>query len=296
MRIDVHAHYYTEATIQRLEALGSTFAAGTRMAPSADVSLPRRIELLDRAGIDLQVLCAGGLQPYFASADKAIDGATYLNDAYAGAVSEGHGRLAAFGCVPLPHVDAAIAEASRCLDELRFPGLNLGCSIAAQPLDDPAFEPFWAEMDRRRAVVFLHSLRIGAPADYGLDAMIGHCFEDTISALRLVMSGLVSRYPGVSIIVGHLGGTIPYLWGRLRRGDIREGLKQLYYDSTNSAPGMFCPACRLLGPERIMLGSDFPYMAPDDFPNCVTHVQQSGLTEDEIGGILDRNAQTLLRL
>src|SRR5438046_1243059 len=84
-------------------------------------------------------------------------------------------------------------------------------TLAGRPLDDPKFEPFFAELNRRGAVLFLHPCGIGAPMTdaYGLDWMVGGCFEDTVTSLRLIMSGLTSRYPDVKIIIPHLGGTLP---------------------------------------------------------------------------------------
>jgi aminocarboxymuconate-semialdehyde decarboxylase len=85
-------------------------------------------------------------------------------------------------------------------------GVTLGCSIARRPLDEPSFEPFWAELDRRGTVVFLHPVGLGVlegEDPHGLTWMIGAPVEDTVAALRLVMSGLIStdrdpfRYGGV---------------------------------------------------------------------------------------------------
>jgi len=304
MRIDVHAHHYPQNLNDRMEALGSPFIAGARGAPSVGVTLDQRIELMDRAKVDVQVLCEGAQHPYFDNADKAIEGARFANDLYIDVVAKHGGRFAAFGVVPLPHVDAAIKEAGRCLDELHMPGINLGCSVYQRPLDDPEFEPFWAEMNRRRAVINLHPLGIGGPmADvFGLDWLVCGCFEDTVTAARLIGSGLTTRYPHVSIIVPHLGGTVPYLWARLRSVgrqaniDSHAALRHLYYDTANHAPGGYRFAAGLLGSDRMMLGTDFPYQTGDQFVRDVLDVEESGLPKDEIDAILDRNAQALLKL
>src|SRR5262249_24207171 len=145
-------------------------------------------------------------------------------------------RLQAFGSVPLPHVDAAIAEASRCLDELRMLGITLGCSVGERTLDDPAFEPFWNELDRRKTVVLLHPIfRATDPhtQQYELARMPGACFDDTPAALRLLLSGLTDRNPNVRIIVPHFGGTLPVIYPRIARRGKAELLKKLYYDTAN---------------------------------------------------------------
>ena len=310
MRIDVHAHYYPTDLVDRMEALGSPFVAGARHNPGAGVTLDQRIELLDGCGIHVQVLCGGAQQAYFAAASKAVDGARYLNDYYRDVAAKYGGRFSAFGVVPLPHVDAAIAEAARCLDELGFPGLNLGCSVAGQPLDDPLFVPFWQEMERRQAAIFLHPLGIGAPMSdaYQLDWLVAGCFEDTITALRLAFSNFTAKYPNVKVIVPHLGGTVPFVWGRMwspsRRQAIDggatpdpvEGMRKLYYDSVNRTPGALKFAVPLLGADRVMLGTDFPYQTPEQFKADVACVSESGLPPEQIEAILDRNAQAILHL
>jgi 6-methylsalicylate decarboxylase len=302
VRIDVHAHYYPQDVVDQFARLGSTRAYG---GPSGGLTLAQRLELMDRAGIDVQVLSVGVGQPYFAEAEKAAAGARCANDAYKEVVERYGGRFAAFGCLPLPHVDAALAEAAYCLDELSMAGLNLGCSVAGRPLEDPSFEPLWADLNRRRAVVFLHPLGIGGPFidAFGLEMMVGSRFEDTICAVRLVLSGLTSRFPDVRIIVPHLGGTIPYLWERVEESGSRrvstpptEGLKRLYYDSVNKTPAALRCFCETVGADRLMLGTDFPYVDEAGFLECVSYVEASGLTPDQVSGILDRNAQALLQL
>jgi predicted TIM-barrel fold metal-dependent hydrolase len=305
VRIDVHAHYYDDAILSGAAALGCDFRAVATGAPSAGLDLAQRLRLMDQAGIQRQVLSPGGLQPYVADAGRAVAAARLINNAYSRLVADHGGRLGAFGCVPLPHVEAAIAEAGRCLDELGFSGINLGCSVGDHPLDDASFEPLWAELDRRNAVVFLHPMGIERPMmdAFALTWAIGGRFEDTVAAARLVHSGVTTRHARLRIIVPHLGGVIPYLWDRFRdrrtaSGEIYDaaaGLKRLYYDSNNLASGMLCAACHLVGASQVMLGTDFPW-TPADLTRNVRSVEESGLPPAEVEAILDSNAAALLNL
>jgi len=217
------------------------------------------------------------------------------------------GRFAVFGCTPLPHVDQAIKEAARCLDSLGALGINVGTSIAGPPPDDPAFEPFFAELDRRGAVLFLHPVGVGGPNmdAYGLDFMMGACFEDTVASVRLVMSGLARKFPNVKIIVPHLGGTLPFLMQRiedsvnrriLRGGDapktkVTDLIRGLYFDTVNNYSVALRCSCEAFGSDHIMLGTDFPYLT---LAECVDFVKASGLPQADIDAILDGNAQRLL--
>ncbi len=311
MRIDVHAHYYPlefADAYRRLRPQGGGDMAPTG-SPGGRVTLEERVDMLKEAGIDLQVLCVGANQPYFPKAEDAIAGARFVNDLYAD-VCKGHaGRFAAFAATPLPHVDAAIEEVGRCMDSLGMLGVNTGTSVAGRPLDDPEFAPFFTELNRRGAVLFLHPQGIGAPMTdaYGLAWMVGGCFEDTVTSLRLVMSGLTTRYPNVRIIVPHLGGTLPFLiqriddaaWRQTLAGDRpavtkpSEAVRSLYWDTVNGSGAALRCACEAFGSEHIMLGTDFPYLL---FKPCVEYIQRSGLPERDIDTILERAAQRLLGL
>ncbi|MBV9120318.1 MAG: amidohydrolase [Chloroflexi bacterium] len=305
MRVDVHAHYYDAELLNATAPLGGDFSAVAAAAPCSGLSLAERFDLMDQAGIEVQVISPGGLQPYTENRDLATSSARLINDAYAGQVSRHAGRLAFFGCVPLPHVEGAIVEAARCLDDLGAAGINLGCSVLDGPLDNPAFEPLWAELHRRRAVVFLHPLGTVRPmmGEFGLAWAIGGRFEDTVAAGRLASAGVVHRYPDLRIIVPHLGGAIPFLWDRFRDRpaadgrtyDVKEGLARMYYDSINLAPGMLCAACGIVTPGHVLLGTDFPW-TPGDLTRFVRHVEDSGLPPMDAAAILDANAAQLLGL
>jgi aminocarboxymuconate-semialdehyde decarboxylase len=199
--------------------------------------------------------------------------------------------------VPLPYVDAAIAEASRCLDQLGMLGIALGCSIGERTLDDPALEPFWAELNRRKTVVFLHPIFRATDAhirDYELARMAGACFEDTLAALRLLLSGVVERNPEVRVIVPHFGGTLPVIYPRVARRGKADLLRKLYYDTANGyGPALRC-ACEALGPEHLMLGTDFPYIG--SIKQNVDYVLDAGLSPDVEAQILERTAVDVLGL
>src|SRR4029077_16436652 len=162
----------------------------------------------------------------------------------------------------------------------------------------------------RSAVVSLHPLGVGARLGdaYGLDWMVASCFEDTIAALRLVMSGLTDRFPAIRFIVPHLGGTLPFLWQRIedhldrarvaggaapQHGAATAALRRFFFDSVNQSAAALRCACETIGADRIMLGSDYPFLT---VPDCVSFVQNSDLRPNEVTSLLDVNAQALLRL
>jgi aminocarboxymuconate-semialdehyde decarboxylase len=317
MRIDVHAHYFPDEYVNYIaRILGTAAADPGRRAPGTHIDLDERFALMDSAGIDMQVLSASALHPYAEDRGDAVTGARLANDLYADVCRRYPARFAAFGAVPLPHVDAALAEVERCLDQLGFVGITTGCSVAGRPLDDPAFEPFWAELDRRGCVLFLHPMGMGFGGElaaYNLDWMIGAPFEDSVAAMRLVLSGITTRYPRICVIVPHLGGTLPFLMGRIGHntasqraeagrpavhfaGTLRENLRRLWYDTVNHEPTALQCACAVLGADRLLLGTDFPYAIGDRFRGCVRYVEAAGLSAAETEAILGGTAQAMLGL
>jgi len=305
MKVDVHAHYYPEKYADCLKGFGAN-TVSTVQAPGAELSLEQRIELLDRFNIRVQVLCVGAHQPYFAGVSEATTAARLANDLYAEVRLKYRGRFEAFATLPLPHVDAALKELERAMDVLGVVGVNFGCSVAGSPLDDRTFEPVFAELDRRGAVLFLHPVGAGCGpflADYGLEFPLGAPFEDSIAALRLVVSGMIHRYPRIRVIVPHLGGTLPFLKMRLDgslggRTEYKpsEYLKRLWFDTVNENVASLHCARDAYGADRLLFGTDFPHVFGARFERCTSYIQQSDLPEEEKTAILDRNAQTLLGL
>lgn len=312
MRIDVHAHYFPQEYVDFLARLGRSVEIAIRPPGSP---LDERVGMLDEAGIDLQVLSVGPLPPHLEQRGDAVAAARLANDLFVEAARAYAGRFGVFGAMPLPHVDAAIEELGRCLDELGMLGITLGCSVAGRQLDDPTFEPFYAELDRRGTVVFLHPLGVMTAygmSEYGLAWMVGAPFEDTVAGLRLVLSGLTQRYSNVKVIVPHLGGALPFLLQRLDyaaegtrarnpaalplQGNPSAAVRRLWLDTSSLHPMALRCACESFGADRLLLGTDFPYVAGPKFNRCVTYVEESGLPPDDARAILDQNAAKLLGL
>ena len=152
MRIDVHAHYYPPEYAELLVSMGRPDAA--HAAQRAD--LTARIAVLDGAGVDVQVLSSVAFDVAVADQADQIRAAAFINDAYQALSDSYGGRFRFFAQVPLPDTGAAIAEAKRCLELPGCVGVNLPPQVRGEPIDRPAFAPFWAELDQLRAVVYIH--------------------------------------------------------------------------------------------------------------------------------------------
>ncbi len=260
------------------------------------------MELLDRVGVDAQVLSVSQAQPYLPGARDAAEAARLANDLFVDLCARHPGRFFTFAALPLPHVDEALEELARVTDDPHMVGVTLGCSIAGLQLDDPLLEPAYEELDRRRAVVFLHLVgQEQTPwlSGHDLAWSVGAPFEDTAAALRLVSSGVLARHPQIRFIVPHLGGTIPFLMARVARksdSEIAAGLPSLYYDTVSGSSDALACSCRSFGAERLLFGTDYPYCDAEQFARHLGYLDEAGLEPVELEGIRGATASSLLHL
>jgi predicted TIM-barrel fold metal-dependent hydrolase len=312
MRIDVHAHYWTDDYLDLVAALGKTDTNTQRgVGAGGGAELDARLRLMDRAGVDLQVLSAAPQLPYGADAEQAQAAARFVNDQYAELVSRHHDRFRAFAATPLPHIDESITEAGRALDELGMVGVVMNTTVLDRALAEARFEPIFAELDRRGAVLYLHPTGNSACTplikDFNLTWMVGALVEDTISVMQLITRGIPSRYPNIKIINSHLGGALPML---LQRADNQY---QWEYPDTPERPSVagrrmwydtvghgHIPALRAavdsFGADRLLLGTDFPYENEDVFVRAIDYITASGILTDRAEAILETNAAELLSI
>ena len=223
MRLDVHAHYFSKEYVALLERIGidpQRLEPGHRLLhESREADFAERFAAMDRAHVDKQILSVSGVTPYSLEERNAVEGSRFVNDLYTGLAREMPARFAAFATLPMPHINAALAETARALDELDMWGVGMTTSILGTSLADPSFDPIYAELDRRGAVLFLHPAGLACGSEElvttGLTWPLGAPFEDSMAILELLQAGFTQRFPRIRTIVPHLGGTLPFLVQRL---------------------------------------------------------------------------------
>ena len=298
MVIDVHAHYYPERYV--------SFIGRPELPPPAAAlarqDVAERLELLDRVGVDAQVLSVSQAQPYLPIAKEAADAAELANDLYLELCSRHPGRFFTFAALPLPHVDETLHELDRIGAMPRVVGVTIGCSINDLQLDDPVLEPVYDELNRRRSVVFLHPVgQESTPwlSGHNLAWMVGAPFEDTAAALRLVLGGVLERHPAIRFIVPHLGGTLPFLLARLERQSddrVAEGLRSLYYDTVSGSHAALTCSCQAFGAKRLLFGTDYPYCNEEQFAHHLGFLDEVGLEPGDLTAIRGETASALFHL
>jgi predicted TIM-barrel fold metal-dependent hydrolase len=314
VRIDVHAHYFPVEYLDRLDRYGGSqttaFFRKGKLASEGFSGLDAHIRNMDLAKVDLQVLSVSGQLPYFANENDAVDAARLGNDIYLRIVREHPKRFAAFACSPLPHVEESINEMHRALDELGMVGVTAGTMVLGKSIADPAFDGFFAELNRRKAVLFIHPMGNSAGSELiestSLTWPIGAPLEDTVCMMQFMQANIPSRFPDVKIILPHLGGFAPFLMARLDQLQDHflpasatppsAQAKYFWYDTVNANPSALRCTQEAVGTDHLLFGTDYPFWRDAAFKLCADYVAQAGLSKGDVDRILDGNAQQLLGL
>jgi predicted TIM-barrel fold metal-dependent hydrolase len=316
MIIDVHAHYFPEAYSALVEPLG---LGGTLFTPRGQEGRPQakfqhppedvaaRLAAMDRAGVARQVLSIIAA-PYFANANDAVRAARLGNDLLADYCAVRPDRFSFWASLPLPHVDAAIAEAERAITELGAVGVTIQCACLGESIARPEFDPLYARLNELSATVFLHPCQnaLGSHliGDWGLTVCAGASMEDAVAAMHLIARDHPARYPRLRFIVPHFGGIMPMLLERLDGQMPRDGLSRLpsetargfFYDTVGwGSKAALIAAVTAFGAGQLVPGSDWPILLRwESYETTFDHIRDGDLTPDEVNRILHVNAQQLL--
>jgi len=291
LKIDIHTHYYPESYFQLIRTLPSEFAfdrdptgrtiikyRGARFfgvtAPMTDVG--KRLEDMDRVGIDVEVVSLSTPNVFFADETKQPDVARAVNDAYAELTGRHPARFKAFASIPMDSPEHALKELHRVIDELRMNGVILLSNIRGRALTSPTYRPFFEEANRMQLCILLHPMiPVNAEAftQYVLGPLVGFPFDTSLAVARMCFDGLLSDFPNIRWIIAHAGGAIPFLMERLDNGfrDFAECraridqlpstyLKKLYYDTVTFSPHVLRMLRDMVGTDHMLMGSDYPHM------------------------------------
>jgi aminocarboxymuconate-semialdehyde decarboxylase len=323
--IDLHNHFFPP---QYLEAIQSG-PSNVRVTFDADNNpllhypgdynivvpehrdIERRSEVLEEVGVDKQVLSFTTPGVHIESEERAVELAQMVNDNFAEITRDYSDRFAAFATLPLNDPEASVVEMERVYVEHGFKGVTLHSNVNGVELNDERFFPLFEKANELGIVFDIHpSFPVGVEAmtDYWLMPLVGFPFDTTLTAAKLVFSGIVERYPRIKWILGHLGGAIPYLAERLDRGfrafrECRknigqlpsEFLKEFYYDTVNFDKRALQMAIDFAGADHLVAGSDYPHQigSLEEMKNSIEELE---ISEEEKAAICNGNAIQLLDL
>ena len=327
MKIDIHNHFYPTKFLKQLEKDGSTIGLsvetdewgrqilvqhGNRVVtitpPMNDIDM--RLEDMHQAGFDMQVLTLSAPSVDIFPVEIGENLAQVVNEEIGEICQKHPSRFMAFATLPFIDPDRTVKELKRCIDKLKFKGACIGTNINGMGLDDQRLYPFYECMSEYDLPIHIHPR---APVDketykdYRLLPMIGFEMDLCVGVVRLVMGGVMDKFPNLKFIVSHLGGAIPYLAERIQNcyeaypdcqenisGPAKEYLKRFYYDTVSFfEPALMC-AYAFVGAGRLVLGSDYPHVI-GDIKEAITSIEQLDIPQTDKEMIYGGNIRRLVQ-
>lgn len=305
-RIDVHHHVFPPQFLKEAPPRADQFR---RMPAFRDWTLDRTLEAMDQNGIALSVLSFP--QPSYWSLDLEPQRrlARLCNDFFAGLVRDRPRRFGLFaGLPPLQDVDGALAEIDYAYGALKADGVRLMTSYQTRWLGDPAFDPVMDELNRRRAVVFVHPDAAACCANLVPSVPTGYVeypLDTARAATSLWVNGAFDRWPELRIILSHGGGALPMvadrvaLSGRPQKDPaapaLHDAMKQfraLYVDTANAAnPPALAAVKAFMDPSHVLFGTDDPFIP---MPRQIEKLAEGPFSPSELRAIERSNALLLL--
>lgn len=324
MKFDLHTHFYTEEFFKTIRDLPSEFSFGTSSSGQTIITyrgarffgvtpamtdVSKRIEDMDRVGIDVEVVSLSTPNVFFTGAELQPAVARMMNDSYAELIARHPKRFKGFASIPMDAPDAALDELHRAIDTLKLNGVVLLSNIGGKPLTSSEYRSFFEEANRLKLCIFLHPM-IPAQSDafreYVLGPIIGFPFDTSLAVARMCYDGMFEELPDIRWIIGHLGGAIPYLMERMDNGfrdfaDCRVKidklpsvyLKRLYYDTVSFSPYTLKMVRDMVGAEHMVMGSDYPHLL-GSIDRAVTSIEALDITEGDKSAIFHRTALSIL--
>lgn len=276
-RIDVH-HHFAPGVYVEFEKAHNKFIDDVPWILSKD------LEDMDQSGTATSILSISSPGLWFGQRDEIHRVARGCNEAAAKLKSDYPGRFGNFAAVYLPDIETALREIEYALDTLKADGIGAFSNYGDLWLGDQILAPVWNELNRRKAVVYIHGLEAnccrnliqGVP-----NSLVEYGADTTRTIASLIYSGTTTRFPEIRFIFSHGGGVMPYLIERflsggsaeLTPGVITRGqsapppknvpkgvhyeLRKMYYDTAQVSNPVAIAALRQVVPvSQIVYGTD----------------------------------------
>ncbi len=239
-------------------------------------SAEKRIEESDSFGVSVQVLSTVPVMfNYWAKAEDCADTSKFLNNGIAEIVGKFSRRFIGLGTVPLQNTELAIKELERC-KQIGLVGVQIGSNINQLNLGESQFYEFFAACEELSMAVFVHPWEMMGESEiqkYWLPWLVGMPAETSRAICSLIFSGVLEKLKKLRICFAHGGGSFPYTLGRIEHGyqvrpdlvavdnvrNPREYLGKFWLDSLVHDPSILEYLVKLIGADKIALGTDYPF-------------------------------------
>jgi predicted TIM-barrel fold metal-dependent hydrolase len=279
-----------------------------RKVPPHYTSVQEKLSVMDAAGIDMTMLSTNDPGPEWFGADGPAV-ARLIHDSLAAVIARHPARFCGLCVLPLQDEKAAAEELDRCIQKLGFKGILLYTNLAGAWCDEPPFHWLYARAEELGVPILLHPAKPMTTEQvkgYELTSTLGNMFENTIALARIIASGLLDKHPKLKLVCPHLGGTLPYICGRmdhqlhvLKRGPQNlqrkpsEYLRSIYMDLVSQLPEAMRFALDFIGEDRLLYSSDHPWVQPGEILTPLRSLRLPAATEAKL---LGGNAKALFGL
>jgi aminocarboxymuconate-semialdehyde decarboxylase len=323
MIIDFHNHFFPREYLKALEnqsgyprvrtdTKGNVYMS---QAPEMEIPLARtafdvkkRIEEMDAVGVDANVVSVTvpGVER-LKSTQEAVKRSRLINNAFSDMVSKYDGRIAALATLPLQDVTASLEEMDRAISKLHLNGIMVFTNVKGKSLAAKEFWPILARAEKLGAPVLMHPTippAIDGLTEFDMVESEGFLFDSTMTLTKMILSGLFDQHRDLKLVGSHLGGALPFIIGRLdmqfswtpeMKKFVKEPpsyyLKQIYFDTTTNMPLSVEFTYKLLGSQKLLLGSDYPIWP---LRKGVENVKNAHIPEKDKARILSNGEKLLL--
>lgn len=305
-RIDTHHHFMPDAFVRTIGAERLASVTPTRTLP--DWSVQRALDLCGTYGIAEAIL---SISPGYPALAPAIERPLMrtCNDIAATIRRDHPGKFGHFASIPMFDRGEALKEIDYAFGTLKADGIVVFTNYGGRYLGDPSFDEIWQELNRRKAVVFIHPTAPGGVVPDGQppEAIMEFPFDTTRAAVSLMFAGVTRRCPDISFVLSHAGGALPFLAGRIAGAarlnpkvaanvpDVMAEIRKFWFDTALSGnPSALAALLEVADPARITFGSDFPYVPDIGIRVNVAGADHYPMDAHVRGGIGRGNAARLL--